>query len=128
MDPDNTTSRPDSPANQPDQRSRPSAESKWLAREEIVVERIIGWCAHNQFLVLVGVLFLIVAGVIAIKNVKLDAIPDLSDVQVIVFTEWPGRDPQLVEDQITYPIVERTGRRSARQICARPDVSSVCPS
>ena len=40
-----------------------------------------------------------------IKNVKLDAIPDLSDVQVIVFTEWPGRDPQLVEDQITYPIV-----------------------
>ena len=76
-----------------------------MARHETIIERIIGWCAHNEFLVVVGALFLIVAGVIAIKNVKLDAIPDLSDVQVIVFTEWPGRDPQLVEDQVTYPIV-----------------------
>ena len=75
------------------------------ARAETIIERIIGWCAHNQFLVIVGVLFLIVAGVIAVQRVRLDAIPDLSDVQVIVFTEWPGRDPQLVEDQITYPIV-----------------------
>jgi Cu(I)/Ag(I) efflux system membrane protein CusA/SilA len=74
-------------------------------RKETLIERIIGWCAQNGFLVMVGTLFLIVAGVIAIKNVKLDAIPDLSDVQVIVFTDWPGRDPQLVEDQITYPIV-----------------------
>jgi Cu/Ag efflux pump CusA len=73
--------------------------------KETLIERIIGWCAQNGFLVMVGTLFLIVAGVLAIKNVKLDAIPDLSDVQVIVFTEWPGRDPQLVEDQITYPIV-----------------------
>jgi Cu(I)/Ag(I) efflux system membrane protein CusA/SilA len=72
-----------------------------LVHDETIIERIIGWCAHNQFLVIVGILFLIVAGVVAVKNVKLDAIPDLSDVQVIVFTEWPGRDPQLVEDQIT---------------------------
>ena len=48
---------------------------------------------------------MLVAGGLAIKNINLDAIPDLSDVQVVVFTEWPGRDPQLVEDQVTYPIV-----------------------
>ena len=48
---------------------------------------------------------LTLAGLIAINNVNLDAIPDLSDVQVIVYTEWPGRAPTLVEDQITYPIV-----------------------
>ena len=70
-----------------------------------LIERLIAWCTHNQFLVLVATLFLIAAGVVAVKRISLDAIPDLSDVQVIVFTEWPGRDPQLVEDQITYPIV-----------------------
>jgi len=99
MDPE-ITIRPDEPTRQPE-----SAKSALPVRKETVIERLIGWCAHNQFLVLVGVLFLIVAGIIAVKHVRLDAIPDLSDVQVIVFTEWPGRDPQLVEDQITYPIV-----------------------
>ena len=74
-------------------------------RQETIIERVIGWCSHNSFLVMIGTLFLLVAGILAIKNVNLDAIPDLSDVQVVVFTEWPGRDPQLVEDQITYPIV-----------------------
>jgi Cu(I)/Ag(I) efflux system membrane protein CusA/SilA len=72
---------------------------------ETIIERIIGWCANNTLLVVIGVLFSLVAGVLAVKNVNLDAIPDLSDVQVIVFTEWTGRDPQIVEDQITYPIV-----------------------
>lgn len=73
--------------------------------KETAIEKLIGWCARNTFLTLVATLFLLVAGGLAIKNINLDAIPDLSDVQVVVFTEWPGRDPQLVEDQITYPIV-----------------------
>jgi Cu(I)/Ag(I) efflux system membrane protein CusA/SilA len=102
METDDTTGRPDDPMN----KLVPSpGESGPASRPETIIERLIGWCAHNKFLVLVGALFLIIAGVIALKNVKLDAIPDLSDVQVIVFTEWPGRDPQLVEDQVTYPIV-----------------------
>ena len=70
-----------------------------------VIERIIDWCARNTFLVMIGVVFLVAAGVVALKNVTLDAIPDLSDVQVVVFTEWPGRAPTLMEDQVTYPIV-----------------------
>jgi Cu(I)/Ag(I) efflux system membrane protein CusA/SilA len=99
------TKRPDQAAGMAEQDNSASAKPTGLDREEMIVERIIGWCSHNQFLVVVAVLFLIVAGVIAVQRVRLDAIPDLSDVQVIVFTEWPGRDPQLVEDQISYPIV-----------------------
>jgi Cu(I)/Ag(I) efflux system membrane protein CusA/SilA len=101
----NKTTHADEPAGKPAPASPSEAETAALVRDETIIERVIGWCAHNQFLVLVGILFLIAAGVVALKRVKLDAIPDLSDVQVIVFTEWPGRDPQLVEDQITYPIV-----------------------
>ncbi|HEY4272207.1 MAG TPA: CusA/CzcA family heavy metal efflux RND transporter, partial [Candidatus Udaeobacter sp.] len=70
-----------------------------------LTERLIAWCANNRFLVVVAVLFAIAAGVFALRNIPLDAIPDLSDVQVIVFTEWPGRAPTIVEDQVTYPIV-----------------------
>ena len=70
-----------------------------------MINRLISWCARNAFLVVVVTLFAILAGVVALRNVKLDAIPDLSDVQVIVFTEWQGRAPTLVEDQVTYPIV-----------------------
>lgn len=73
--------------------------------KQTAIEELIGWCANNTFLTLVATLFMLVAGILAIKNINLDAIPDLSDVQVVVFTEWSGRDPQLVEDQITYPIV-----------------------
>jgi len=97
MDAENTT-RSDEPARKPEQSGSARGKPAWLVRDETIIERIIGWCAHNQFLVLVGVMFLIVAGVIAVKHVRLDAIPDLSDVQVVVFTEWPGRDPQLVEE------------------------------
>jgi Cu(I)/Ag(I) efflux system membrane protein CusA/SilA len=70
-----------------------------------VVSRIIEFCAKNRFLVLLGVAFATIAAIYAIRNTKLDAIPDLSDPQVIVFTEWMGRSPTLVEDQVTYPIV-----------------------
>ncbi len=70
-----------------------------------MVEKIIEFSARNRLLVLVGVAFALFAAVNAIRRVDLDAIPDLSEPQVIVFTEWMGRSPTLVEDQVTYPIV-----------------------
>jgi copper/silver efflux system protein len=72
-----------------------------------MVEKIIELCARNRFLVLLGVGFALVGAIMSIRSVKLDAIPDLSDPQVIVFTEWMGRSPTLVEDQVTYPIVSK---------------------
>src|SRR6201993_5298503 len=73
-------------------------------RPETIIERIIGASARNPFLVIVFVLLGIAGGIYALKQTPLDAIPDLSDVQVIVYTEWEGGSPDLVEDQITYPI------------------------
>src|SRR6476469_5534257 len=72
-----------------------------------MVERIIEFCAKNRLLVLLGVGFACVGAYWSIQRVKLDAIPDLSDPQVIVFTEWMGRSPTLIEDQVTYPIVSK---------------------
>ncbi|MCK9987445.1 MAG: copper/silver efflux system protein [Azoarcus sp.] len=66
--------------------------------------RLIDWSSRNIFLILLGTLFLIGGGVYAVKNTPLDALPDLSDVQVIVFTDFPGQAPQVVEDQVTYPL------------------------
>ncbi len=70
-----------------------------------MIERVIEWCAHNRFLVFTGTLVLALWGVWAMTRTPLDAVPDISDVQVIVATEWTGRSPDLIEDQITYPIV-----------------------
>jgi len=72
-----------------------------------LIERLIEWSARNKFMVftLVGALF--IGGLYCLKRTPLDALPDLSDVQVIVFTPWEGRSPNLVEDQITYPIVTK---------------------
>ena len=70
-----------------------------------MIERTIEASAKNPFLVLLGTVVLSVWGYWAMTQTPLDAIPDLSDVQVIVYTEWPGRSPQLIEDQVTYPIV-----------------------
>jgi Cu(I)/Ag(I) efflux system membrane protein CusA/SilA len=72
-----------------------------------MVEKIIEFSARNRLLVLLGVGFALVASLVSIKKMKLDAIPDLSDPQVIVFTEWMGRSPTLIEDQVTYPIVSK---------------------
>lgn len=69
-----------------------------------MIEKIIDWSARNPVIVFLFTAFLAIAGIWAIKNTPLDAIPDLSDVQVIIWTEWMGRSPNLVEDQITYPI------------------------
>lgn len=75
-----------------------------LDRKPYLLERIIEASARNIFLVFILVIFGVAGGIWALKKTPLDAIPDLSDVQVIVYTDWEGRSPDLVEDQITYPI------------------------
>lgn len=65
---------------------------------------IIDWSGRNRFLVLLGTLFIVLWGVFAVLRTPIDALPDLSDVQVIVYTEYPGQAPQVVEDQVTYPL------------------------
>ena len=69
-----------------------------------MLSRIIQWSGKNPFLVLLATLFVILGGVVAVMKTPLDALPDLSDVQVIVYTEYPGQAPQVVEDQVTYPL------------------------
>ena len=69
-----------------------------------MLAKIIEWSGRNRFLVLLATLFVIVGGVVAVMKTPLDALPDLSDVQVIVYTEYPGQAPQVVEDQVTYPL------------------------
>ncbi|SOD11508.1 efflux RND transporter permease subunit [Pedobacter xixiisoli] len=70
-----------------------------------MVHQIIDWSMRNRFIVLVLAIGIFVWGIFAVKKNPIDAIPDLSENQVIVFTEWMGRSPQLIEDQITYPLV-----------------------
>jgi copper/silver efflux system protein len=69
-----------------------------------MIARIIAWSSRNLFLVVFAAVFASAAGIYALRALPLDAIPDLSDVQVIVFTEYPGQAPQVVEDQVTYPL------------------------
>ncbi|MDP2324156.1 MAG: efflux RND transporter permease subunit, partial [Gammaproteobacteria bacterium] len=70
-----------------------------------MVESTIEFCARNRFIVFLLVFSLATGGLWAMRNTPIDAIPDLSDTQVIVYTTWMGRSPDLVEDQITYPVV-----------------------
>src|SRR3990172_2653833 len=69
-----------------------------------MLEKIIDWSVQNKFFVILATVFVTLAGVYALRQTPLDAIPDLSDVQVIVYTDYPGQAPQVVEDQITYPL------------------------
>lgn len=68
------------------------------------VAKVIEWSVRNQLLVIVGMIALLVSGWMAVKNTPLDAIPDLSDTQVIIRTDFPGQSPQIVEDLVTYPL------------------------
>lgn len=70
-----------------------------------MIGRWIEWCARNRFLVFTGTLFLVLAGLWAMGRIPLDALPDISDVQVIIHTTWNGEPPNIIEDQVTYPIV-----------------------
>ncbi|MDC0610844.1 efflux RND transporter permease subunit [Vibrio sp.] len=69
-----------------------------------MIAAIIRWSVNNRFLVLLATLFLIAGGLYSVKNTPVDALPDLSDVQVIIKTSYPGQAPQVVEDQVTYPL------------------------
>ncbi|KAB2638159.1 MAG: efflux RND transporter permease subunit, partial [Verrucomicrobia bacterium] len=69
-----------------------------------MIDRLVRWCLANRPLVLIGSLLIVAAGIQAIYQTPVDAIPDLSENQVIVLTDWSGRSAQEVEDQITYPL------------------------
>ncbi|MDR3504887.1 MAG: CusA/CzcA family heavy metal efflux RND transporter [Acidocella sp.] len=70
-----------------------------------MINRTIAWCARNPFLVFTGAILLVLAGLWSLQRVPLDALPDISDVQVIIHTGWAGAPPNVIEDQVTYPIV-----------------------
>lgn len=70
-----------------------------------MISRTIAWCAKNPFLVFTAAILLVAAGVWSMMRVPLDALPDISDVQVIIHTSWAGEPPNVIEDQVTYPIV-----------------------
>jgi Cu(I)/Ag(I) efflux system membrane protein CusA/SilA len=70
-----------------------------------VISRWIDWCAQNRFLVFMGTILLVLTGIWALRHIPLDALPDISDVEVIIHTPWAGQPPSLIEDQVTYPIV-----------------------
>ncbi|HEY2487258.1 MAG TPA: CusA/CzcA family heavy metal efflux RND transporter [Candidatus Binataceae bacterium] len=70
-----------------------------------MIERTIDWCNENRFLVFIAVAALVFGGIWSLNQIPLDALPDISDVQVIIHTEWMGQPPNIIEDQVTYPIV-----------------------
>jgi Cu(I)/Ag(I) efflux system membrane protein CusA/SilA len=70
-----------------------------------MIEKIISWSTHNRFFVWLGILLIVIGGIFAVATTPVDAIPDLSENQVIIYTEWMGRNPKIIEDQITYPLV-----------------------
>src|SRR5216684_2979887 len=82
-----------------------------------MISRIIEFSARNPFLVILLVVSILAGGLWAIYNTPLDAIPDLSDVQVIVYTQWEDRSPDIIEDQVTYPLVT--------QLLSAPKVKAV---
>jgi Cu(I)/Ag(I) efflux system membrane protein CusA/SilA len=70
-----------------------------------MIEKTIDWCNQNRFLVFIAVTAMVFAGIWSLKRIPLDALPDISDVEVIIHTEWMGEPPDIIEDQVTYPIV-----------------------
>jgi len=89
-----------------------------MPREECnVISRWIDWCARNRFLVFTGTVLLVLAGIWNMRRIPLDALPDISDVEVIIHTSWAGEPPNIIEDQVTYPIVTT--------LLAAPSVSAV---
>ena len=72
-----------------------------------MIAKLIAWCVDNRFLVMILTAILTVVGIWSTYTIPVDAIPDLSDVQVIIYTPWQGRDPQTIEDQVTYPLARK---------------------
>ena len=79
-----------------------------------MLKSLIYWSIHNRFLVLIATLILTAWGWVAVQNTPLDAIPDLSDVQVIIKTNYPGQSPRTVEDQVTYSHYHHHAVRAGR--------------
>ena len=69
-----------------------------------MLAKLIEWSIHNKFIVILLTLFTVVAGIYSLQNTPIDALPDPSDVQIIIYTDYPGQAPQVVEDQVTYPL------------------------
>ena len=70
-----------------------------------MIEKVITWCGRNAKITIIFAALLSLWGVYCLQNIRIDAIPDLSETQVIIYTEWMGRNPDLIEKQITYPLV-----------------------
>src|SRR3954464_8655771 len=94
-----------SPPRRTESRSQPSNCASTPKAGCNMLSRIIEACARNRFLVFTAVVMLTLAGICWLLQVPLDALPDISDVQVIVHTGWAGQPPAVIEDQVTYPIV-----------------------
>src|SRR5437667_4568755 len=86
-----------------------------------MINRIIEYCGHNRGIVIILVAMLVFAGLYSMRQIPLDAIPDLSDPQVIIYTEWPGRSPNLFEDQLTHPV--GSARLAAPRVSAGRGIS-----
>lgn len=74
-------------------------------RGKVMIEKIIGWAIHDRLWIWLGIVMIIAGGVYSIYTTPVDAIPDLSENQVIIYTEWMGRNPRIMENQVTYPLV-----------------------
>jgi Cu(I)/Ag(I) efflux system membrane protein CusA/SilA len=70
-----------------------------------VINKTIDWCNNNRFLVFLFLVGVVLAGAWSLRRIPLDALPDISDVEVIIHTEWMGEPPDIIEDQVSYPIV-----------------------
>src|SRR5207245_2895739 len=83
---------------------RRAGKAEGARGKKAMIERLIAACVRNKFLTLIFAAGIFGAGAWALRRTPLDALPDLSDVQVIVYTNWEGQNPSLIEDQLTYPI------------------------
>ena len=83
---------------------KPFGDAVSRVKDIFMLAKIIAGSINNKFLVVLATFFIVVGGIYSLFNTPVDAIPDLSDVQVIIFTEYPGQAPQVVEDQVTYPL------------------------
>jgi hypothetical protein len=94
-----------------------------------VIKAIIRFSAESKYLVIAATLMLLAGSVWSMRNIPLDALPDLSDTQVIVYSRW-DRSPDIIEDQVTYPIITRcSARRRSRPSAASPtSASATCTS
>ena len=88
-----------------------------------MISGVIEWCAHNRFLVFTGVLLLTLTGIWSMGHIPLDALPDISDVEVIIHTNWEGEPPNIIEDQVSYPIVTALAGSAKRK--SRPRANDV---